>query len=325
MTTKKLGLIKQSGLCSDLSSLLAAGIPVTKALKISGAGNDIIGRVESGAGLSASLSAVLEPDILQVIDAGERSGTLDQSLELASGLLRKRAEIRSEALKALAYPGVVMAVCAVSMAGFSYFLVPQIESLFSSMEVKVPYGILMMKWLPAAIVLSAALLTAAFILRKKVPEKFIRNIILRTPFVSKLFTSYHSAAVSRSLSVMLLSGMPLKEALISCSASYGEGAYSKALSSVCSMVESGSNLSEALSHEPLLDKRIGEAVSVAEESSTTGHVLGHIARMLENEQTSLLRTGASMLEPAMTLVTGVFVAFSVLTVMSPLVRLLNTM
>ncbi|KAB0550869.1 type II secretion system protein GspF [Pseudomonas argentinensis] len=338
--------VSRAQLCEltrQLATLIGAGIPLVDALGtlerqlVQPALRSLLvavrGSLAEGVGLARSLArqgGVFSTLYCALVEAGERSGRLAQVLGRLAEHLEQVQRQQHKARTALIYPAVLMGVSLAVVIGLMTFVVPKLTEQFAHAGQSLPWittlliGIsntlvLLGPWLLGAAVLSVVL--GKLLLRK--PHWCLRrdDLLLRLPQVGVLLQVLESARLSRSLAILVGSGVPLLEALQVATATVNNRRIRLALERVGSEVKGGVSLHRALEASGHFPPLLLNMVASGEASGTLPDMLERVADNQERGFARQVDTAMALFEPLMILVMGGVVLFIVMAVLLPIMRL----
>lgn len=291
------------------------------------------GALAEGLGLARSLArqgGVFSALYCALVEAGERSGRLAQVLERLADHLEQVQRQQHKARTALIYPCVLMGVSLAVVVGLMSFVVPRLTEQFAHSGQSLPLItrlligasealLLAGPWLLGAAVLGAA--GAARLLRR--PHWCLRrdDLLLRLPRVGALLRVLESARLSRSLAILVGSGVPLLEALQVATATLENRRIRLALERVQVDVQGGVSLHRALDASGQFPPMLLNMVASGEASGTLPDMLERVADNQERGFARQVDTVMALFEPLMILVMGAVVLFIVLAVLLPIMQL----
>lgn len=317
---------------SQLSSLLRAGVPILKGLRLTARLSPTLvqrslfcaaNRLSGGGALHDQLrreAPYLDEATLSLIAVGEANGTLQEMLRYAANLMSRRRKVKADLLQALSYPALV--VCAASGAGWFMMekVIPKIMGFLKNRGVPLPrvtqdliatvdffttYG----SWLIGGI---TATIVVILLSRRSHPlAEWEDRFILLIPFFGKIQAAAANALWSRTLGVLLHSGIGVLNALKLTADTLPNRYVRKQFDGLSDLIRQGHALSfgmrlTALGHicplaGPML--RIGESTGLMDQN------LEQIALFYEDEMDRRLKLLGKMIEPALFVVVGGMVAF----------------
>jgi type II secretory pathway component PulF len=332
-------LIEKVTFVKHLSLMLRAGLTIAEALEIlieqaqgrrfrfilESMHNDVLSG-ETFASSLAKFPKVFPPYVVNVIAAGELSGTLEGNLLHLADQLTKEYELRSRVKSAMLYPSVVMAAALLIGYIFAIYVIPQVAALFNGLKgITLPAVTVAM--LAAAKFLRAHTLSsffgifggAAFIvwlLRQKFLAKYTHWVILRLPVVGKISRHINLARMAMVLGTLLRSGVDIITATRVTATVVENWHYHHALEKVAAEMMTGKSFGEALGERPdLFPKVVTRMIGVGERTGKLDDVLTYLADFYQLEVETAMRNLSTLLEPILLLFIGVvalLLAFSIL-------------
>lgn len=305
-----------------LSSLLAAGVPLSRALVIlhkeastpaaRGKWKEIHDLVVDGMSLADAMAK--SPDTfprvyVAMVEAGETGGFLDVVLAQIADFQAREKEMRGKVLTALLYP-VILLVLALSVLIFLLvFFIPRFQGIFAGFGAKLP--LLTQMIVSTSDVLrnyglfvAAGLLVAGFLFRNwlvsPVGRRAWEGAILRLPVLGPLVAQFAMARFCRMLGTLLGAGVSLISALNVARRSIGNQILVDAVANSIDRVKEGTPLGPSLAEcRTLFSGSVLEMISVAEESARLDRELVRIADVTEGDLDRQLRTAVALAEPLM--------------------------
>jgi type II secretory pathway component PulF len=305
-----------------LSSLLAAGVPLSRALVIlckeatnpaaSVAWKKIYDSVVDGVSLADSMAQM--PDTfprvyVAMVQAGETGGFLDLVLAQIADFQVREKDLKAKVTAALLYPVILMFLSCIVLIILMTFFIPRFQTIFSSMGGELPLLtriiVEVSHWIRSyGIFIGVGLVIIAFMVRGWVASEKGRRtwegIILKVPVLGALLSQFAMARFCRMLGTLLNAGVPLVEALNVARKSIGNQILVDAVSNSIDRVKEGAQLGKSLADcRDLFPSSVLEMVAVAEESGKLDQELIRIAGVTESDLDRNLKTGVALLEPLM--------------------------
>ncbi|SMC58904.1 general secretion pathway protein F [Desulfocicer vacuolatum DSM 3385] len=286
--------------------------------------------IEEGSSFSQALSlypSIFTPIYINMVKAGESSGTLDIVLERLADLMENQEETRSKIQASLAYP-VLMALVGVLVLLFLLtYIVPGLVGIFSDMNQTLPgptrFLITVSDFLKSfwwVLVLTVLMMAAGFYLLKRTEKGafFIDKTIFMLPKIGSLLKKSAAARFSRILGSLLEHGVPVLTALDIAKSIIGNKVLSGIVTQAETEVQQGGELGRALEQHSAFPPLATQMIKVGEKSGTLEKMLERTAAFYEKEVDTSLTAMTAMLEPVIILVMGVVVGFIVLSVCLPI-------
>ena len=341
--TRRLGRVKPvevSMMTRQLSTLIGAGFPLVSALdalvpqtkshgfkKILAQIKDLIVEGNSFAQALLKYPGAFSPLYVNMVRAGETSGTLEIVLERLADITEKQQALKNRIQTALAYPIFMMVIGTVVLFVLMIYIVPSITSIFADMDqvLPTPTRILIFLsdffrsyWWSILIVLVAM---GIFFNRAKKTAKgryWIDKTTLLLPGMGVLAKKLAVGRFARTLGSLLENGVSMLIAMDIVKNIAGNILIADSVETAAIEVGKGQGLGAALSGSGIFPQLSIQMIQVGEQSGQLENMLTKIADVYENEvETSILRL-TSYLEPVMILVMGSIVGFIVLSICLPI-------
>lgn len=324
----------------QLATLIRAGVPLLECLDIlsSEAENptlkQIIDRireaVERGTLLAQAMSVY--PDLFHefyrsMVEVGETTGRLDESLAQLAIYLDKQAQLRSKILSALAYPGLLVTVAITVLVFLLIWVVPLFSGLFQEMGESLPWLTQMViqvadsirtHWLVVAGILGGTVLGVKWMLHDGSGRKVIDGLILRIPFLGSVFRKAAIVRFARTLGFLIRRGVSLLPAMDVAGTVMGNRVLAKSLKNSAAEVQDGKPLSETLRTSGEFPPLVTQMIKVGESTGSLDDMLDKVADLFEQEVDRSVATFTSVLEPLVILVVGSGIALVVVAMYLPI-------
>jgi general secretion pathway protein F len=319
----------------QLSTLLASGVPLIESLRALSEENSgvwkgllvsIRDRVSGGASLSRSLEGypkIFPEFFINMVAAGEQSGTVDKILVRLADFLEKQSAIRSKVRTAMIYPIFMTSVGIVVMSFLFTFVVPKIVKIFENARAALPLvtviliavsNLFVHYWWAMIIAAAACFLGARSLQRRN--RKLLDGIKLRLP--GNVMQSLYFGRFTRTLGFLLEGGLPMLRSLELSAKTIGNAVLEERILRAAERVAEGGRLSSSLEGFPSV---LLQLVSTGERSGTLADILNKAADSYEEEFERRVQKALSLLEPLMILLMGLIVGFIVLAVLLPMFEL----
>ena len=265
-----------------------------------------------------------------MVEAGESSGALPELLERLAALLERQAEMRGKLLSALAYPIVLTIVAIAVVAALMIAVVPKVVEQFDDVGQQLPLltrivigisAFLAAYWWAILIALALGAAAFTFSLRDERVRLAFDSFLLRLPLVGRLLRDLHAARMSRTLSTMIESRLPLVDGLRLTLETVQNRRLRKATSGTVDAIRGGGSLSGALSRAGVFPPLLVYLAASGESAGRLDVMLGRAADYLEREFDNFTSTALSLLEPLIIVVMGGVVATIVLAILLPILQL----
>ena len=339
---KKLNLEQFLIFNQQFATLIRAGLPILKSLELlssSVASPKLVeplrraqGDVKAGALLSDALRSqgVFPAIYVTSIMAGEKSGSLVEVIERYISYQKLALTVRKKVLVSLLYPSLLVVLVVGLIVFLVTYVVPNFADLYASMQAELPpltqalifVGLSVREYLLAAVAAAAggAVLFSLW-LRGEAARVRIDRIKLRLPLFGSVWIKYQVAQLSRVLSTLLVGGIPLLQALETASASLGNRLLRDAIALAARRVKEGSPLSKGLEETGVMPRLAIEMIEVGESTGALPAMLNSVAEFFEDDVNTRMQAALSLIEPAIMLFMGAFVAFVLVSLYLPIFTL----
>ncbi len=328
LSIRHLSLMLKSGLSlGDAVQVLATQ---SSNSKLSDAYQGIRISIDSGNNLSASMAQypkVFTGIIVQIVDAGEQGGTLEKNLEFLADYLKKANELQKKVKGALIYPGVVFGLTIFEMLGVVFFILPKLEDLFTSFENVPAFTLAILagskfvreNYIYAGIIVFIAFLLFSYFLKTKAGIIFKDWFSLHFPVIKKLNQNSILASFSRTLNILLETGLPLSKALEITQNTIGNIFYKRVLKKVNEEVKGGKNVAEALSqYEKFFPPTFVKMIEVGESTGSLEENLFYLYDFHSEEVDEMSSNLATLLEPILLIFIGAMIGGLALIIIGPI-------
>jgi general secretion pathway protein F len=328
MTTRQLATLIGSGF--PLVSALDALLPQTPsyALKRTLARvKDLVVEGNSFAHALSQFPGIFPPIYVNMVRAGETSGTLEIVLERLAEITEKQQALSNRIQASLAYPVFMLFFGAVVLFVLLTYIVPTITSIFTDMKQVLPTptrvlialsGFFRDYWWMILVLAAAGTLAIRQFRRTPKGRRWFDSTLLKLPGFGNLARKLAVARFSRTLGSLLENGVTLLVALDIVRNIVGNLLIADTVSQASEEVSKGKSLWLALSEGRVFPMLSIQMIQVGEQSGELEKMLYKIADVFENEvETTILRL-TSYLEPVMILVMGCAVGFIVLSICLPI-------
>jgi type II secretory pathway component PulF len=333
-------------LTRQLSSMLTSGITLLRSLEIlrNQAGNhalvdvldSIVKDIQEGASFTHAIEKhpdVFSPIYIAFIEASEGSGLLDKALSRLADTLEKQQKLNGTIRSALTYPIIIIVMMIAVVFLMMIVVIPQLSTLYSSMNVTLPLPTLILIktsnfFVSFWYVIAGFLILTVIVYRrwhKTVEGRLtIDSIILKIPIFGSLIKKTILAEFSRTLGALLASGTLVVEALRKVSDITGNIHYKNAIVDISKRVEKGINIGDAMSLYYLFPPNLVELIKTGEETGKLDDTLIRASEYFENEIDQRVKTLSTAIEPIILVVLGIGVAFLLISIITPIYQISNS-
>lgn len=327
----------------QLATMINSGLPLTEALLIlrsqtkgpmQRVAGQILADVEEGESLSSAMgkySNVFSKTYVALIKSGEVGGVMEEVLERLADNLEKQQEFKGKIKGAMIYPVIVVIGMILVAAVMLIFVVPRLTSLYDQFEAELPFQTrlliaisdFMVRFWPVFLLAVVGVVYAFKAYRATAKgRRQTDELIFKLPIVGPLQKQVILTELTRTLSLMVGSGVSILEGLNISSEVVGNKIISEALSDSAKMVEKGFPIAFAFSRHPeAFPFILTQMIAVGEETGKMDEVLQKVSHVFETESDQKVKSLTAAVEPIILLVLGVGVAFLVISIILPIYNL----
>ncbi len=296
---------------------------------------EIRGDVEKGLSLSAALAKhpkVFKRLYVAMIRAGEIGGVLDTVLLRLAENLEKDVALRQKIKSAMTYTTVVFCLVLIIMAGMLIFVVPTFKNLYRDLGGSLPLPTRVLITLSDKakqfwFVLVGLIVGAWVMLRRWIGTEKGRGkwdaIKLRVPVFGILVHKTALSRFSRTLSVLMRSGVPILQSLEIVRETVNNAVVSKAVADVAGSVKEGESIAKPLERHDTFPPMVVQMIAVGEETGALDTMLEKIADFYDQEVEATVEALTSLIEPILIAVMGVVVGGMVVALYMPMFNIIN--
>ncbi|MDI6734323.1 MAG: type II secretion system F family protein, partial [Patescibacteria group bacterium] len=295
---------------------------------------EVIKDVNNGQSLAQSLekfSYIFGDFFISMVKVGETSGNLSSSLLYISQELKKQREISHRVRGALMYPAVILIVTVVVTVFLTFFIFPKILPIFSSLRVELPattkgmiaaltfmskFGIYVL----AGLVVLIIVLKILFVIKRL--HFLFDRLMLSMPLISKIISNLTLTTFTRSLNVLLKSGMTLVDALNICKATFHNLFYRREIENLIDFIRRGEEMARYLStRTKFFPAMFVGMIQVGERTGNLEENLIYLSEYYESEVDDVIKNLTTILEPLLLVVMGLIVGFVAISIVTPIYKI----
>jgi type IV pilus assembly protein PilC len=331
---------------TQLANLLNSGMPLTVALSsmahleskgISAeVSRDLKQEVTEGRSLSDAMAKqprVFSDLYINMVRAGEQSGSLVEVLRRMANHFQQFAEVQAKFTSAMIYPMLVIGMGFLLVGFFMFVMMPQFTRIFNGFNVELPLPTRMLIafsqfllgywWLLAAVVIVAVILFVRF-KASEAGGRMMDEWKMKAPVVGKVVKLNLFGQFARTLGTLLQNGVPVLTALKITEQVLPNRLIKEAIAKTRDAVTDGKTLAQPMMQSRIFPQLMVDLVRIGEETGDVPGALNNLADTYEGELAIGLRLMTQLLEPALIIVMGVVVAFLLLSIFLPLFKLISS-
>lgn len=333
--------------CRQFASIARAGVTIiqtlnmlaeqTENVKMQKALQAVRADVEKGESFADSLAQhpnVFPELLVQMVRAGEASGSLETAMERMALQFERSAKTKALVKKAMIYPIVVAIVAVIVVIVMLVKVIPSYIDMFEQLGTELP-GITLAviaasdfiqeRWyilLPIIIGIVFALKTYG----KTSPGKHLfGKLQLKIPAVKNLVVKSASAQMARTLSTLLTAGVPLVEAVDIVAETMTNIWFKEALKGAVEQIMIGVPLSQPVQTCGLFPPMVYHMMHIGEEAGSTEEMLNKLADYYEEEVELAVQSLMAAMEPMIIIVLAGIVGLLIASVMAPMVTMYSAL
>jgi general secretion pathway protein F len=327
----------------QLATLLSSGLPLMDSLSVLVEQEEIealksaLSSVRDSVREGASLADALKENpkdfsqlYINMVSAGEASGTLEITLDRLADFLDEQVRFRGRISAALAYPAF-MTVIGISMLFFIFaFVMPRIVGMFQDMKQQLPFITLMLLavvrflsgfWWALLLGIAGGVYYFRRYARTQAGRENIDARLLRMPVFGSLIRMIAVSRFTRTLGTLLQSGVPTLAALDIVKSVVGNTVLANAVQKARENVREGEPIADPLRRSGLFPPVVVQMVAVGEKSGELEKMLLKISDSFDRTVETRLTGLMALLEPVIILAMGLIIGFVVIAIMLPMLEM----
>lgn len=328
----------------QLSVMVSAGLPLVRSLEVLVKQTtnrtlrrivaDITENVRGGARLSSSMAKyprVFNNFFINMIRAGETSGKLDEVLNYLADEQEKNYDLASKIKGAMIYPAFILTAAIGVMFIIMTFVMPKLTAILMEAGVQLPLptrilittaNFLSKFWSTMLVIFIVLLVMIQLGLKKTRPGRVIWDVFkLRIPVFGDLFRKIYMVRFTRSLSTLLVGGVPLNSALKIVADVVDNVIYQNLILQTVKAVEEGHSISSVFLESKEVPVMLSQIMIVGEQTGQLDSVLDRMANFFAREVENILGRLTTLLEPMIIIFLGVIVGGMVAAIILPMYNL----
>lgn len=292
--------------------------------------------IEEGSSLSDAMRLfpkIFPETMVSVVEAGERGASLETNLLFIAESIKKSYELNRKMRGAIIYPIIIISLTMAEFIGMIFVVLPKMQNLYAGFDNIPPLTVFIMSTADAIrnnwmIILAGIIVLVGLIIlffKSKPGKVFSSWLSLNFPILKNLFMSNILAGFSRTLAVLMASGLPLSKALLISANTIGNDIYAKVLKKVHLNIDDGQNLAKSLSeHDKFFNKSFVKMVEIGEISGTLEENLMYLHDYYSDEVTEMSNNIVMLVEPLLLILVGVIIGLLGVTILMPIYQLMGS-
>lgn len=334
-------------MCRQFATILAAGVPVLSAMDmlrrqtanrlLKKAAEAAFEDLQKGRTLSQSLRAregVFPELLVNMIEAGELSGNLDNTMKRMAAHYEKESWVTQKIKAAMTYPAVLLSASVLMLVFLVYFILPNFMVLIDTTGGNIPAltravmditEYMRTRWY-ILIAVSAIVFSAfKYLTSRGGGRKLYHVILLKIPVLGRVIRKIVASKFTRTLGILLASGIPLLTSLESARNVVGNAVAEEAIGNAIKAVKHGEGLAAPLEATPIFDMMVIKMIQIGEDTGSLDEILIKTADFFDSEVETGLTQLMLLIEPIMLIIMGALIATIVVAMLLPMYSMLNTL
>ncbi len=330
---------------TQLANLLQSGMPLTVALNsmmhLESRGipvevsRELKQEVTEGRGLSDAMARqprVFSDLYVNMVKAGESSGSLVQVLRRMASHFEQFAEVQSKFKSAMIYPVMVICVGILIVAFFMFFMMPRFTEIFMGFNIQLPLptrllmgasGLFLQFWWLLGLFIVAVVILFNRFKNSAAGARKLDEWRMKAPVVGKVVKLNLFGQFTRTLGTLLQNGVPVLTALKITEQVMSNSLIKEAVAETRAAVTDGKTLAQPLARSKLFPQLMVDLVRIGEETGDVPGALNNLADTYEGELEISLRVMTQLIEPILIILMAVVVGFLLLCILLPMFSLIS--
>ncbi len=333
--------------CRQFASITRAGVTIIETLsmlaeqtenpKMQKALFAVKADVEKGESFADSLAQhpkVFPELLIQMVRAGEASGSLDTAMERMALQFEKSAKTQALVKKAMIYPIVVALVAVAVVIVMLVFVIPRYMDMFEQLDTELPWITMMVvnmsnfiknNWYILIPAVAAIVFAIKAYAQTNSGKHLFGKLQLKIPAIKNLVVKSASSQMARTLSTLLTAGVPLTEAVDIVADTMTNIWFKEALKEALEQIVIGVPLSQPLQTCGLFPPMVYHMIRIGEEAGSTEEMLNKLADYYEEEVEMAVQSLMAAMEPMIIIVLACIVGVLIGAVMAPMVSMYSAL
>ena len=350
---KKVKTRDLSVFCRQFVSMLRAGVSIVEALDmlsiqtenktLSQAIREVRTEIGKGSTLSEAMekqNKVFPPMLVNMVEAGETSGSIDKSLERMAIQFEKEAKLKGMMKRSMMYPMVLGVVALVILIVMLTYVIPNYMEMFEGYDFDMPALTLAIMHMGDFVKNHAILLVAIIVAivigikswkKTESGQEFFGTRAIKIPVFKNLNIKTYSSVFARTLSTLMQAGIPMIDAVDSVANTMTNILYNichcichkRELLKAKEEIAKGVPLSEPLKNGGLFPPMVVHMMAIGEETGEIEEMLDKLADYYDEEVEVTTQTVLALLEPMIIVFMAIIVVILIAAIMGPMLSLYN--
>lgn len=333
--------------CHQFESINKAGVSVVDSFEMLGTQTEnaalqeaikaVHTDISKGDSLAVAMrkkSGVFPEMLINMVEAGEASGSLDVAFNRMAIQFEKDAALQAAVKKAITYPIILVVVMIAVIFVVMTFVVPTFMGMFADLDAEMPAvtmaiinisDFFVAWWWLLLIIIAALFIGFKAFAATDAGKEITSSIAVKMPVLGPVKTKSACARLGRTLCTLLAAGVSMVDAIDITGRSMENLLYKRAMKEAKEQVMRGVPLSRPLKSCGLFPPMVVHMVSIGEETGNIETMLENVADYYEEDVQLATEQMMTIMEPAIIVVMAVVVGFLVIGIMSPMFTLYDSL
>ncbi len=292
--------------------------------------NSVIVDIDGGASLSDAMAKNPEtftPFYVNMVKAGEASGTLQKALNDLADNTEKNYELTAKLRGAMYYPGFILTAMVVVGFVVMTFVMPKLLVILKEANVELPLQTKILIWISdfmvsywwaVGIAIAFGVSGIMYYIKTEEGKKEYDQLILKIPVINKILHNVYIARFSENLSTLIQSGLPITTALLITSDVVGNYVYQEIIREAAEEIKKGGGIADVLNKYEIIPPVVVQMVRVGEHTGRIEFTLGKVTKFYLAETDRMVKNFSTLIEPMIMVVLAVGVGILVSAVLLPI-------
>lgn len=329
--------------CRQFVSILSAGVSIISALEMLAeqTENKVLSKsiqevqiaVEKGETLAYAMRAeakTFPPILIQMVEAGEASGSLDIAFSRMAVHFEKDSKLKAQMKKAMIYPAVIGVVAIGVVFIMLIVVIPSFMEMFTDMDMELPFVTKMVvkmsdfvkaRWYLIALFITAIIVFVQLYKKSESGKRMFGQWGLKAPIFGKLTTKAISSRYARTLSTLLAAGLPMMEAISITAGTMDNVIAKQVMLDAKEDVAKGLSLSSCIQSSAVFPPMVGHMTKIGEETGNLENMLEKLADYYDEEVEIATDSIMALIEPLIIVILALVVGVLIMAIMQPMMSM----
>lgn len=290
----------------------------------------VVADVDGGSSFSEALEKhqdTFSKFYVNMVKAGEASGTLQKTLNDLADNIEKNYELTSKLKGAMYYP--IFILCAMVVVGFVVmaFVMPKLLVILKEAKVQLPLQTRILiatsdfmshYWWAVLIVMIGGFFGAAYYLKTEDGQREFDEAIIHIPVIGNILNNIYIARFSENLSTLVQSGMPITSSLLITSDVVGNDVYRRVIREAANEIKRGGSMAEIFGKYELFPPVVVQMIQVGENTGRIDFTLKKVTDFYVRESDQMVKNFSALIEPVIMVILAIGVGILVSAVLLPI-------